>query len=61
MIATEFFCIDSTLTRPVRKVFLSQRAFVNLPADLELISLCEHHERENIRGCEYVNIFFLTK
>jgi hypothetical protein len=57
MIATGFFCIDSTLTKPVRKLFLVKEQFVKLPAQLELISLCEHHEREDIRHGEYVNRF----
>jgi len=30
---------------------------VKLPAQLELISLCEHHERENTTQREYVNRF----
>ena len=50
--------IDShTIKRQERKVFLFQRTFAHLLAALEFISLCEQHEREDIRHGEYVNRF----
>jgi hypothetical protein len=59
MIATGFFCMISTLAKPERKVFLSQRAFVHLLAALEFISLSEQHTHTFAEHRQGVNIFFL--
>jgi len=55
--ASGFSTLIRAWHRPWRKIFLSQRTFVKLPAQLELISLCEHHKRENTTLHEYVNRF----
>jgi hypothetical protein len=39
----------------MRKVFFIRERIVKLPAQLELISLHEHHEGENTTQREYVN------
>jgi hypothetical protein len=53
--ASGVFYVDSTLTKPARKLFLVKDRIVHLLAALEFISLSEQHGREDIRHGEYVN------
>ena len=51
-------CSFDTGNLPVRKFFLVKEQIVKLFVDLELISICEHHERHNTTSCIYVTNYF---